>query len=196
MTLFALIRHGVTDWNLEGRLQGGQETPLNAQGRELIAMRRLPPELATFDRISSPMLRCRESADLLFRGAPYRIEPRLREMSWGAWEGQRREDLRADPSTGFQEQEALGLDLTPPGGESPRQVQQRLLAVTQDIARAGRPTLAIAHRGVLRALLCLATGWDMMGKPPIKLDWTAAHIFRLDERGWPAVERVNVSLEA
>jgi probable phosphoglycerate mutase len=47
------------------------------------------------------------------------------------------------------------------------------------------PTLAITHRGVIRVVLAAATGWDMLGKPPVKLDWRAAHFFELDERGRP-----------
>jgi probable phosphoglycerate mutase len=54
------------------------------------------------------------------------------------------------------------------------------------------PTLAVTHRGVIRALLAEATGWDMRGKPPAKLDWEAAHLFVLDAHGKPSVERLNV----
>ena len=42
------------------------------------------------------------------------------------------------------------------------------------------PTLAVTHRGVIRAILAEATGWDMRGKPPARLDWDAVHLFMLD----------------
>jgi probable phosphoglycerate mutase len=63
-----------------------------------------------------------------------------------------------------------------------------------EIAAAGRPTAAITHKGVIRAVLALATGWDMLGKPPHRLSWSAAHLFRLDRAGRPRVERLNLAL--
>lgn len=194
MTLLALVRHGVTDWNIEGRIQGRRDTDLSDRGRALLAVRRLPADIAGFERISSPLRRCRQTAEILF-GGDCPADPRLMELNWGRWEGHRREDLRADPDSGFREQEARGLDLTPPDGESPRQLQQRVLSLLAEIAAAGRPVLAVTHKGVIRGVMCLATGWDMMGKPPVKLDWGAAHLFRLAADGRPALERPNVSLE-
>jgi len=194
MTLFAVVRHGVTDWNIEGRMQGQRDTALSEQGRALLAERRLPAEFAEFDRICSPLSRCRETAEILL-GAPCPVDDRLKELHWGAWEGQLREALRADPASGFREQEARGVDLTPPYGESPRQLQQRVRPLLAEVAAAGRPVLAVTHKGVIRAILCLATGWNMLGKPPVKLDWACAHLFRLDPDGTPRIERPNMSLE-
>jgi probable phosphoglycerate mutase len=62
----------------------------------------------------------------------------------------------------------------------------------QEVAAAGAPTLAVTHRGVIRAVLAAASGWDMRGAPPAKLDWQAVHLFVLDARGKPRVERLNV----
>ncbi len=61
-------------------------------------------------------------------------------------------------------------------------------------AAPGRPTAAITHNGVIRAVFSLATGWDMRGKPPARLRWPAAQLFRLDRDGRPAVERLNLAL--
>ena len=63
------------------------------------------------------------------------------------------------------------------------------------IAQTGRPTAAVTHKGVIRAVLALATGWDMRDKPPHRLDWSAAHLFRLDASGEPKIARLNVALE-
>jgi broad specificity phosphatase PhoE len=91
--------------------------------------------------------------------------------------------------------EAAGLDLRPPGGESPREVQARVRPLLAEIAQSGRPTAAVTHKGVIRAVLALATGWDMRDKPPHRLDWSAAHLFRLDASGKPRIARLNVALE-
>jgi probable phosphoglycerate mutase len=90
------------------------------------------------------------------------------------------------------ENEARGLDFRPPGGESPREVIERIRPWLRDIANAAVPTLAVTHRGVIRAILAEATGWDMRGKPPAKLDWQAVHVFTADPHGRPSVERLNV----
>jgi broad specificity phosphatase PhoE len=88
--------------------------------------------------------------------------------------------------------EPRGLDFRPPGGESPRAVIERIKPWLRQIAAAGVPTLAVTHRGVIRAILAEASGWDMRGKPPAKLDWRAVHFFMLDAQGRPSVERLNV----
>lgn len=194
MTLLVAIRHGVTDWNVEGRIQGRRDTDLSVEGRALLSTRRIPERFAGFDRVCSPLKRCRQTAEILF-GSPCPTDDRLKELNWGGWEGHRREELRADPESGFREQEARGLDLTPPNGESPRQLQQRVRPFLVEIAAAGAPTVAVVHKGVIRGLLCMATGWDMLGKPPVKLDWTAAHLFVLASDGTPRLEEANVSLE-
>jgi probable phosphoglycerate mutase len=63
-----------------------------------------------------------------------------------------------------------------------------------EIAAAGIPTVVVTHKAVLRALLSLATGWAMLGKPPVKLQPDCAHLFRVGPAGAVSVERMNVSL--
>jgi probable phosphoglycerate mutase len=94
------------------------------------------------------------------------------------------------------ENEARGLDFRPTGGESPRQLHQRLLPWLAEVADSGQPTVAITHHGVMRALLSLATGWDMTGRPPKKLAWEAVQFFRLGKDGKIVIDRLNVSLVA
>ena len=53
-------------------------------------------------------------------------------------------------------------------------------------------TLAITHRGVIRAIFAAAAGWDMVGKPPAKLDWSAVQLFRLGRDGRPTIEQLNL----
>jgi probable phosphoglycerate mutase len=70
-------------------------------------------------------------------------------------------------------------------------VVERIKPWLRELAAEGVPTLAVTHRGVIRAVLAEATGWDMRGKPPAKLDWSAVHVFALDAQGRPSVERLN-----
>jgi broad specificity phosphatase PhoE len=190
MTLLALIRHMPTAWNKEGRLQGQHDTPLDP---DAIPPWRLPSELTGFRFLASPLTRARQTAARL--GVAPQIDPRLIEMSWGEWEGYTLAELRASFAD-IDELEAQGLDFRTPGGESPRDVQRRLRPLLAEIAASGAPTAAVTHKGIIRPIFALATGWDMLGKPPYKLSWSAAHLFRLNRSGHPAIERLNISLDA
>lgn len=193
MTLLAMLRHGDTDWSRERRIQGQTDIPLCEAGRLKIRRHKLPAQCDGMRMVSSPLVRCIETATLLGRDA-CDSDDRLAEMRWGDWEGRRLEDLRSELGDAMSENEARGLDFTPPGGESPRSVLTRVSGLLVEIAARGQPTLAIAHRGVIRAIFCAATGWDMRGRPPLRLDWDALHLFSLDATGCPGVVRMNVPL--
>ena len=190
MTLLALIRHMPTEWNAAGRLQGREDLPL---AEDTAPDWRVPAELDGFLWLTSPLRRAIDTAHRL--GIEPVVEPRLTEMRWGAWEGDTLAALRARLGAPMEMAEAAGLDLRPPGGESPREVQARVTPLLAEIAHSARPTAAITHKGVIRAVLSLATGWDMTDKPPHRLSWSSAQLFRLDAAGRPSIARLNLSLE-
>lgn len=191
---FAILRHGATDWNAQHRLQGLTDIPLNAIGEADARAWRLPPPADGWRRLSSPLQRARRTAELLQPSAPVTIDAALREMSFGAWEGRSVAELRATVGPAFIEAENKGLDFQPPGGESPRAAMARIGRWAAGIATAGQPVVAVSHKATIRALLALATGWDMMGRPPHKLDWRCLHFFSARVGGGVSVDRLNVPL--
>jgi probable phosphoglycerate mutase len=193
MVRFAVIRHAPTEWNAIGRVQGRTDIPLSKTGRTVAAGWSLPPELAEFRAIASPLTRTVETASLLL-GRAVATDERLVEMDWAAWEGRELPDLRAELGDLMVAWEAKGLDFRAPEGESPRDVQARLAPLLAEVARAGQPTVAVTHKGVIRALYALAIGWDMTDKPPEKLRDDCVHIFTLSSEGAPAVDRLNLPL--
>lgn len=193
MTLVALLRHGETRWSREGRIQGRTDIPLSDEGRARLATCALPGEWLGARVASSPLRRCLETASSLGIEA-VDAEDRLAEMSWGEWEGRRLEELRAELGEAMQVNESRGLDFTPPGGESPRRVFERVRPFLAEVAAAGISRLAITHRGVIRSIFANACDWDMLGRPPLKLDWGAIHVFRVAPGGMPAIHRMNVPL--
>ena len=186
MTRLALLRHADTAWSAQGRIQGRTDTPLLESARL-----HLPDDCKAMAVVTSPLARCVQSAALL--GFPDAArEPRIVEMSWGDWEGETLAALRQRLGEELRRNEARGLDFRPANGESPRDVLSRVRPWLREVAGAGVPTLAITHKGVIRAILAAASGWDMTGNPPAKLDWGAAQFFTLDRDGKPGIERLNV----
>ncbi len=194
MTPIAFIRHGPTDWNEVHRLQGLADNPLSAAGTAKVAAWRLPDEFRDWDWVASPLTRAQQTARAL--GIAFRVEQQVREMDWGAWEGHTREELIARYGDAFHDRAAKGLDLRPDGGETPREVRGRVAGWIAATAERGRPAGAVAHQGIIRAALSLATGWEMVGKPPVKMDWAAVHVFAAGRDGTLHVERLNISLES
>lgn len=189
----AFLRHGLTQWNLRRRIQGRTDIPLSETGRQQVRNWRLPAQLEPAPCYVSPLRRARETAALM--GCDdVRVEPRLIEMHWGDWEGELPATLRARLGDSLRDNEARGLDFRPPGGESPRDVQARVLQWCAELSHVEGEAIAVTHKGVIRAVYAAATDWNMHGPPAHKLDWECAHIFDVPHGGSVRVHAVNVSL--
>ena len=164
--LFYFIRHGETDWNAEGRLQGQRDTPLNKVGlgqavrcgdilRELLARDGRDPH--RFDYVASPLGRARKTMELVrtelaLDPAGYRTDVRLVELSFGRWEGFTFAELKArEPDTlALAAREHDKWAFVPPGGES---YADLLVRVAAWCATVVRDTVVVAHGGVARTLI-------------------------------------------
>lgn len=159
-----LVRHGQTDWNVEGRLQGQADTALNATGRGQAARngRRLAELLAdpsAPDFVASPLGRTRETMEILraemgLEPGGYRTDPRLLEVHFGAWEGHTFAELeRADPGC-FARRERDKWHFAPPGGkaESYEQLAERVKPWLESLTR---DTVCVTHGGIVRAVFRL-----------------------------------------
>jgi len=174
-----LIRHGETDWNRERRWQGQSDPPLNELGQQ--QAKTLVSRLAeqTFDQIySSDLIRAQETATLACPNTAIVAEPRLREMHFGAFEGQRWDDLKADHSETLAAWRRSPYEFRPPDGEHYQDMADRVLEWYGALPADGR-IAAVVHGGVLRALLYSITG------VPLATQWA----FTLDNAGISIVER-------
>ena len=188
------IRHGPTEWNEAGRIQGRRDVPLAPRARDALSQLRLPDRFEERCRwAASPLLRARQTAHALGAAEP-EIEPRLVEMDWGEWEGRSLPALREELGAAMRENEARGLDFETPAGDSPRRVQARLRPWLGEVATAGRPVAAVSHKGVGRALLALALGWDLGERAPVRLRWERAHRFEVSRSGEPRLVEPNLAL--
>ena len=161
------IRHGETDWNVTGRLQGRRDVPLNARGRaqamhcgEILRelFTRDGRNVAEVDFVSSPLGRARTTMELarVPLGLPadgYRIEPKLAEIAFGEWEGFTIAQLHTRDPQRIAAREQDKWHFVPPGGESYQAVSLRMREWYEGLAR---DTVAVAHGGTARGLLaCL-----------------------------------------
>lgn len=165
MTEFLFIRHGETDWNAEGRLQGQKDIPLNDLGRVQaeeagIALSELHPHPEDLAWWSSPLARTRETIERARRALGlhppcYRQDDRLKELTFGRWEGLTwKEVRRADPA-GARAREADKWAFGPPEGES---YADLLARVRPFLAELDRESVVVSHGGVARALLVELAG--------------------------------------
>lgn len=158
------LRHGETDWNVEGRLQGHTETALNANGRRQAALGAAalaqvagPEALATLPFFASPMQRVRETVEILRAelGLPaqaYAADDRLREIAFGAWEGRTWREIRARDPIGARARDRDLWTYAPPGGESYEQVARRVQSWLDALEG---PAVVVAHGGIGRVLMVL-----------------------------------------
>lgn len=164
MPVIYYVRHGETDWNVEGRLQGHRDVALNARGRghavrcgDLLRdlLERDARAAADCDYVSSPLRRARGTMELLRETlglAPrdYRVDDRLVEISFGEWEGLTLGEIEARAPDALARRERDKWGFTPPGGESYRAVARR---VGEWYAAVTRDTVVSAHGGVARGLI-------------------------------------------
>jgi probable phosphoglycerate mutase len=160
-----VIRHGQTDWNAEGRLQGQKDIDLNAIGREqarqngidlaeILAFENIP-----FDFVASPLGRTRETMEILRQamGLPprdYRTDDRLIEVSFGAWEGFTPKELKATEPDRLAERKANKWDFIPPGDDA-ESYEILSWRVGSWLTSIDRPTVCVTHGGVIRTLFRL-----------------------------------------
>ena len=189
----AFIRHGLTEWNLHKRIQGQTDVPLSDTGCEQVRAWQLPEHLQLQTCYVSPLQRARQTAELLGCTA-VSMESRLTEMHWGEWEGEVPSELRARLGDTMAANEARGLDFRPPGGESPREVQRRVLEWCAEFTHDEGDVIAITHKGVIRAVYAAASGWNMHAPPSHTLQWQSAHIFHVHPGGRLSIHALNVSL--
>jgi broad specificity phosphatase PhoE len=158
------IRHGETDWNVEGRLQGRRDVPLNVRGRaqgrhcgevlrDLFVRDKRDP--AALHYVSSPLGRARITMELV-RGAlaldahGYAVDPRLAEISFGAWEGFTIAQLHTRDPQRIAQREHDKWHFVPPGGESYKMVAARMHDWYESLTG---DTVATAHGGTARGLI-------------------------------------------
>lgn len=152
------LRHGETEWNAEGRVQGQTESVLSERGREHARQQAIlmAPILATNPPcIVSPLKRTRQTADIALGGRTYRTDDRLKEVFAGDWEGHLRADIFRNLPEGITpESPHMEFYSAAPGGEGFDVFQARVHDFVETLTE---PTVIVAHGlsgQLLRGALC------------------------------------------
>jgi len=193
MRRLTLIRHGLTDWNSEGRFQGRSDVPLAARGRsQAERLRAQAVRLEGADVVqSSPSARAVETAAIAFPGRRLLRDERLRELDFGVFEGGTFAQNEAHPAWPWWIADPYRRPA--PRGESYRALQARAIAWLADAAGRWRDghVVAVCHSGTIQMLLAHVLGvarpsWHVR----LEVDHTSVSEVRF-EGGHTVVERVN-----
>ena len=185
------IRHGETDWNVAGRLQGRHDVPLNARGRaqathcgEILRdiLVRGGHDPAGIDFVASPLGRARETMELtrIALGLPldgYRVEPQLSEISFGDWEGFTIAQLHSRDPQRIAAREQDKWHFVPPGGESYKTVSGRMREWSENLSRV---TVAVAHGGTARGLIAYLGITKPAAAPLVDIEQGVVYVFEGD----------------
>jgi broad specificity phosphatase PhoE len=186
-----LIRHGETDWNVEGRIQGFADRPLNDKGRrqaELLAARL---DQTPFDAVyASDLDRASATARTALPCAEVRLDPRLRELSYGIFEGKTWTNLDADEAAAARHWSEDRFGRRIPGGESYGDLMARIAAFRADLPERGR-IAAFSHGGTIRSALYGVLGRPTPGAWRVDIDNTSITRLRFDRRGGVTLVTIN-----
>ena len=184
LTRFLLIRHGVTDHlgeRISGRMPG---VHLNERGQRSLARLRKEVLAIGVKRIfSSPLERCRETAEAIAEGKAITLKDEFLELDFGDWTGLTFDDLhRLEDWKRYNRQRSA---VRTPGGESAYDVQFRAVHGLREIREenGGGVFAIITHADVIRALLCFALGMPLDFLLRLQIDPASLTEIEMDEHG-------------
>ncbi len=185
------IRHGETDWNAQSRYQGQADIPMNETGRAQArrngeALRSLLPGIAHCSYVASPLLRARETMEIV-RGAmglepsSYALDPRLKEIHYGDWQGILAKDLPDIDAAGLEARARDTFRWRPTGGESYEDLMVRSIGWLDDVAQ---DTVVSGHGGISRVLRGHIYGLDAATVPELPVPQDRILVLKREGMHW------------
>ena len=187
-TRICFIRHGETDWNVDKRIQGQIDIPLNETGRAQALAMAFNAAHHNFDAIySSDLMRARDTANMLAerRGLDIKILPQLRERHFGIFQGLTAAEGKVSQPAAHARYIARDPDYDFVTGESMHNLAKRVEAAVQEMTQhhAGQTIAAVTHGGVLDILYRKATGKPLQAPRDFNIPNCALNWFRFDGHG-------------
>lgn len=156
MTRIHLIRHGETEWNVEGKMQGHKDSPLTERGK--LQAHQIKGRIKQIDvAYSSPSVRAIETAQIILNGTtqPIKIIPELKEINLGVWEGKQKKEVEVEYpeeyETFWTQPSKFSLDQA----ETFLELQDRAIKTILDIVRIekGKTVLLVSHTATIKVIL-------------------------------------------
>ncbi len=181
-TLCSLVRHGLTAWNFEKRLQGTADIPLCEQGRaQVVSWEPVLSQEKIEHIVSSPLKRSQETATLIgrFLNVGITLVPDLREQDFGSWQGMTLGQITARFPTALADQEKKGWQFCPPGGEARFRVAKRAVTALEQLGRdfKDQSLLVVTHQSVIKALVYHLLNKKFIPQDPVILH--PCHLHRI-----------------
>ena len=186
-----LVRHGITDWNREGRFQGHLDPPLSDVGHReaVLAGERLAadPELRPTRIVSSSLERASQTADAIGAATDLAVEldRRLIEIGQGEWEGRTHDEIAATDAERYEVWRTS--DGLPPGGETIEHTMERLHAVFDAVATDDGTVVVVSHGGTIRVAARLLLGLTAERSWALDVDNASISIIDRDDAFWRLV---------
>jgi probable phosphoglycerate mutase len=190
--LLYVVRHGATDWNQSGRIQGHMDIPLNETGRaqSRLASIRLAVLRATA-LYSSDLLRAYETAQIIGRATGLEVvqTPGLREINFGVWQGLSSLQIRERDPDVYAARRTNPYDVAPAGAETWRHFYDRAMQAVRDIlvTTAAQRVIVVTHSGVCTVIGLHALGFDCTGKRTFDSHNCGIHTIAVHGDTWRAV---------
>ena len=195
MTKIILVRHGLTLWNGERKIQGHSNVELAPEG---IAQAKLLAEKFPLENVSaiysSDLSRAKVTAEILAQkfNLPVQFEKNLREANWGDWEGKKLSDIEKIDPVNYEKFFRNPEEVQIKNAETFSQLQERAFSTVKKIiaAHPDENIIIVAHGAINRTIICSIL------EIPLKKMWTlsqfntAINIFRYDD-GYFTVELIN-----
>ena len=156
--MIAFVRHGQTELNRDGRLQGRIDAPLSKLGaQQAAALARGYASAPVTRMLSSPLQRARATAAAIAapHGLAVEVDDRLIELDYGEWDGLALTDVSADDWASWRND----VEFAPPGGERLRDVSERIASVCAEVL-TGDLVIAVSHVSPIKAAVCGALRVD------------------------------------
>lgn len=191
-----LLRHGETDWNLQGRCQGVTDTDLNDTGRQ--RAREIAAALST-EKIhaiySSDLKRALETAEIIggARRLEVAVDSDFRELDHGAFEGLTFADIRTSYPDFLERWRSEPAELVVPGGERLIDVEKRTWKGIERVVRghpADATVVVVSHNFPILTVLCRIAGTPLNGYRAFRVDPCELHRISYDfKAGWSILQR-------
>ncbi len=190
VTLY-LVRHGETDWNREARYQGQRDIPLNENGRAQAqrngqVLATIAGDIAKADFVSSPLIRAVETmriirSEMRLAVDAFRIDPAIKELNYGHWEGQLASDLPASDAESVAAKIEDPFGWRPRDGESYADLSDRIAGWMGTLETT---TVAVSHGGVSRVARGLVLGLDTREVPMLAVPQDKVLVMNPGRIGW------------